>query len=88
MTKEEEMLLRQMAAGQCTIQKVVDALGPLSLWSDKALKAEIHEAVQAEREACARVCETLRHQDYVKETYEWISATNNCADAIRERKQP
>jgi hypothetical protein len=41
----------------------------------------------AEREACARVCETLRHQDYVKETYEWISATNNCADAIRARKQ-
>jgi hypothetical protein len=50
MTKEEEMLLRQLAAGQCTIQKVVDALGPLSLWSDKALKAEIDEAVEAERE--------------------------------------
>ena len=60
MTKEEEMLLRQLAAGQCTIQKVVDALGPLSLWSDKALKAEIHEAVQAEREACAKVAENTK----------------------------
>ena len=59
MTKEEEMLLRQLAAGQCTIQKVVDALGPLSLWSDKALKAEIHEAVQAEREACADISDRL-----------------------------
>ena len=57
MTKDEEMLLRQLAAGQCTIQKVVDALGPLSLWSDKALKAEIYEAVLAEREACAKVCD-------------------------------
>jgi len=57
MTKDEEIALRELAAGQCTIQKVVDALGPLSLWSDKALKAEIHEAVLAEREACAKVCD-------------------------------
>jgi hypothetical protein len=57
MTKDEEIALRELAAGQCTIQKVVDALGPLSLWSDKALKAEIHEAVKAEREACAKVCD-------------------------------
>lgn len=64
MTKEEEMLLRQLAAGQCTIQKVVDALGPLSLWSDKALKAEIHEAVEAEREACALLCEELKYDGY------------------------
>jgi len=57
MTKDEEIALRELAAGRCTIQKVVDALGPLSLWSDKALKAEIHEAVLAEREACAKVCD-------------------------------
>ncbi len=64
MTKEEEMLLRQLAAGQCTIQKVVDALGPLSLWSYKALKAEIYEAVKAEREACALICEELKYDGY------------------------
>jgi hypothetical protein len=64
MTKEEEMLLRQLAAGQCTIQKVGHALGPLSLWSDKALKAEIHEAVEAEREACALLCEELKYDGY------------------------
>jgi len=74
MTKEEEMLLRQLAAGQCTIQKVGHALGPLSLWSDKALKAEIHEAVQAEREACAKWLEDV------------VDAPN-WADVIRARGQ-
>ena len=78
MTKEEEMLLRQLAAGQCTIQKVVDALGPLSLWSDKALKAEIHEAVKAEREACAVVCDDLWEDD---------GTAYECAEAIRARGQ-
>lgn len=54
---------------------------------EKFAKLIAQLAKAEEREACARVCETLRHQDYVKETYEWISATNNCADAIRERGQ-
>jgi hypothetical protein len=76
MTKEEEVLLRQLAAGQCTIQKVVDALGPLSLWSDKALKAEIHEAVEAEREACAKVCEAMTW---------YMDDGEECATAIRAR---
>ena len=80
MTKEEEMLLRQLAAGQCTIQKVVDALGPLSLWSDKALKAEIYEAVEAEREACAKVCDKYAGPFNAHRIGE-------CADAIRARGQ-
>jgi len=82
MTKEEEMLLRQMAAGQCTIQKVVDALGPLSLWSDKALKAEIHEAVEAEREACALLCEELKYDGY-----EMVKDNPVLARKIRARGQ-
>lgn len=79
MTKEEEVLLRQLAAGQCTIQKVVDALGPLSLWSDKALKAEIDEAVKAEREACAEECEHTA----LRMGSEWMA--QHCAQAIRAR---
>ena len=56
MTHEEEMALRELAAGRCTIQKVIDQLGPMSLWSNSSVKAEIQRAVEAEREACAKVC--------------------------------
>ena len=58
MTKNEEVALRELAAGQCTIQKVVDALGPLSLWSKDGLDREIRKAVEVEREACAKICES------------------------------
>lgn len=57
MNKEEEMALRELAAGRCAIQSVIDALGPMSLWSKNALEKEILKAVIAEREACAKVCE-------------------------------
>jgi len=57
MTKDEEIALRELAAGRCTIQKVVDAIGPLSLWSKDGLDREIRKAVEAEREACAKVCD-------------------------------
>jgi hypothetical protein len=51
MTKDEEMLLRELAAEQCVISKVTARLGPMSLWSKDGLDAEIRRAVQAEREA-------------------------------------
>jgi hypothetical protein len=57
MIKEEEMLLRQLAAGQCTIQRVINAIGPLSLWSKDGLEAEIRKAVEEEREACAKLAD-------------------------------
>ena len=57
MTKEEEMWLRELAAGQCVISKVTALLGPMSLWSKDGLDAEIRRAVEAEREACANICE-------------------------------
>lgn len=82
MTKEEEIALRELAAGRCTIQKVVDAIGPLSLWSKDGLDREIRKAVEAEREACARVCDA-----HIDGTPEWNSAANNCATAIRARRQ-
>jgi hypothetical protein len=50
MTKDEEILLRELAGGRCTIQKVTDAIGPMSLWSKDGLEAEIRRAVEAELE--------------------------------------
>jgi hypothetical protein len=59
MTHEEEITLRELAAGRCTIQKVIDQLGPMSLWSNSGMKAEIQRAVEAEREACAKVVDHI-----------------------------
>jgi hypothetical protein len=57
MTQDEEMELRELAAKPHYISKVSDAFGPLSLWSRDGLKLEIRKAVEAEREACAKLCE-------------------------------
>lgn len=53
MTHEEEMALRELAAGRCVIPKVTEVLGPMSLWSKSGFEAEIRKAVMAERERCA-----------------------------------
>jgi hypothetical protein len=58
MTQEEEMWLRELAAEQCVIPQVTARLGPMSLWSKDGLEAEIRRAVAAEREACAKLCES------------------------------
>ena len=58
MTQDEEMALRELAAKPHYISKVSDALGPLSLWSRDGLKLEIRKAVEAEREACAKLIES------------------------------
>jgi len=57
MNREEEMALRELAAGRCVIQKVIDVLGPMSLWSKTELEKEILKAVAAEREECAKAVE-------------------------------
>jgi len=57
MTNEEEMALREYAAGRACTQSVIDALGPMSLWSKSSFDAEIRKAVEAEREACAKLCD-------------------------------
>ena len=57
MIDKEEMLLRELAGGQCVIPKVIDELGPMSLWSKAGLEAKIRKAVEAEREACAVIAE-------------------------------
>ena len=74
MTKEEEMALRELAAGRCVIQTVIAQLGPMSLWAKSGMEREIQKAVQAEREACAKVCDGWMHAN-----------GNDCAAAIRAR---
>ena len=69
MTREEEMALRELAAGRCVIQKVIDVLGPMSLWSKHELEKEILKAVAAEREACAKVCDELAANDKLSNYY-------------------
>ncbi len=40
----------------------------------------------AEREACAKLCEELRHPwGLSAETEDWVGATDHCAAAIRAR---
>lgn len=80
MTKEEEMALRELAAGQCTIASVTAALGPLSLWSKSAFDAEVRKAVLAEREACAKACEEL-------DAWSEDDPGSSAATAIRARSQ-
>jgi hypothetical protein len=82
MNREEEMALRELAAGRCAIQKVIDVLGPMSLWSKTELEKEILKAVAAEREACAKVCEE-RQEVFQKYYTKGLAAM--CAEAIRAR---
>ena len=76
MTQDEEMWLRELAAEQCVIPQVTARLGPMSLWSKDGLEAEIRRAVEAEREACAIMCD-------------WIlkEGGGTWGDAIRARGQ-
>ncbi len=68
MNTDEEMALREYAAGRACTQSVIDALGPISLWSKSAFDAEIRKAVEAEREACAKWLEEKADAPYLAET--------------------
>ena len=84
MTKEEELLLRELASGHCTIHKVTQAIGPLSLWSRDALEKKLEEARAEEREACAKVCEEYTDNDGGK-FIDHEGHGYECANAIRAR---
>ena len=81
MTQDEEMKLRELAAGRCTLPSVTEALGPLSLWSKDGLDREIRRAVEAEREKCAKLCEEMAVKDNLTNYYKVA------ANAIRARGQ-
>lgn len=49
--KKELLLLRELAANSCSINKVISELGPLSLWSKDAFERELSKARSEEREA-------------------------------------
>jgi len=85
MTQDEEMALRELAAKPHYISKVSAALGPLSLWSKDGLEREIRKAVEAEREACAKLCDGLA--DMHEKMNQWGShkTADTLAQAIRAR---
>jgi len=82
MTQDEEMWLRELAAERCVIPQVTARLGPMSLWSKDGLEAEIRRAVEAEREACAKVCEEYETNNDIADT--WL---NIVSEVIRAREQ-
>ena len=77
MTQEEEMWLRELAAEQCVIPQVTARLGPMSLWSKDGLEAEIRRAVEAEREACAKIADEW--------AVGWPHPSQSIAEWIRKR---
>ena len=82
MTQDEEMWLRELAAERCVIPQVTARLGPMSLWSKDGLEAEIRRAVEAEREACAKICD-----DELKQWGIFDSDVGDVSKAIRARGQ-
>ena len=88
MTKDEEMWLRELAAERCVIPQVTARLGPMSLWSKDGLEAEIRRAVEAEREACANICERTKADVITGNAVEAFNyATKYLAKLIRARGQ-
>lgn len=86
MNREEEMALRELAAGRCAIQKVIDVLGPMSLWSKTELEKEILKAVAAEREACAELVVRGTEEPVQTKTLEILrKERERIAAAIRAR---
>ena len=57
---------------------------------DEEILALVNEAIAAEREACAKVCEDLPADELITRTEAtvWDMATLDCAAAIRERGAP
>ena len=86
MTQDEEMWLRELAAERCVIPQVTARLGPMSLWSKDGLEAEIRRAVEAEREACAKIIddsyETTTPGEGIPE--DWLLTLS---EAIRARSE-
>ena len=83
MTGQEEMALRELAAKPHYLPQVAAALGPLSLWSRAGIEAEINRAVEAEREACIKVCmeANVQAMDFTGGTY----VGGYFANAIKQR---
>lgn len=94
MKHEEEMALRELAAGRCVIPKVTEVLGPMSLWSKDAFERELEKARAEEREACAQICadrakdfhELFRKYKHEEDAGAYMGASQ-CEELIRARGQ-
>lgn len=89
MTHEEEMALRELAAGRCVIPKVTEVLGPMSLWSKSGFEAEIRKAVMAELNVLEEELLKLKkgvaaNSDYIQGRWDLIGEFQ---DIIRARKE-
>ena len=91
MTQDEEMWLRELAAERCVIPQITARLGPISLWSKDGLEAEIRRAVEAEREACAKLCHNVSVKANYSDESEYHSGrwrgSQECYEAIRARRE-
>ena len=53
--------------------------------NDASREAAIKEAVEAEREACAKACEPLIKEPHGWNSFSYTMAVNDCTSAIRAR---
>ena len=87
--KERNSWPAEMEAMERQVNILTDALNDRQRWFD-ALEAQHKQAILAEREACAKVCENENpHKDYGvligAELSGYIFGCDDCAAAIRAR---
>jgi len=71
-----------------TLREVIEEAKNFTTWtvSTPHLVELVKRAVEAEREACAKLCEGMEENN-LELRYEYRRAVLNCADAIRARGQ-
>ena len=89
MTKDEIIEMAETTQFHVIGERVLSPLieGSDMLWLLERFAALVAaKASEKEREACAKVCDELRHPyGYSAETQDWVDGTIQSADAIRSR---
>ena len=89
----EEFLENEIRTLNYHIQSMIDTMKVMSMnrqdMSDELerMKQEIKSAVLAEREACAKVCESIDMEAFGVLPVRTVMITSHCAEAIRARGQ-
>jgi len=70
-------------------REIMDEIHSCSPFCDRPMCVAVRDAVQAEREACAKVCDDLPAPGIYSDTDKsmWDVTCIDCADAIRARGQ-